>query len=490
MIPALVNFVNGQQIADNGFKVVNDSLVARFNRGDFHAMYILESKKLKSGDSENGFVDYFSGLAREIGKVTQSRRITQGSGHHYFEWFCEKKNLRVDLVGSVPGVMDDYFVSDFVVQPGARTLAVKSDNPLKNSLDSAVQSAAVIFMSDPMTTGLSLGIWRDGKSYCYNYGEIKKGSGILPTANNEYNIGSIAKTFVGTLLAQAVVEGRVTLDDDIRHYLPGKFSNLEYQGHPVRLVNLANHTSGLPTSPVAIPPPIKDTLAKLSDSAGFVFLGRYYRSFNADSMLKQMHLFTVDTIPGVKYKYNGNAVSVLILILERIYHESYENILQRFLKGHFHISHTSSEFEAANLNRFVQPYSGSGEAMPIFDLSQFITAPSINTTVNDMLKYIEANIGDTDPAIKLTHKMTFADSSGNKIGLCWMLGKEDDGTPKIFHGGQARVGFTSLCVIYPGERTGYVILVNDVIDQSRLSDLQQEIRRNILQVGKNDNGNN
>jgi CubicO group peptidase (beta-lactamase class C family) len=464
--------------APNGFDSLNDSIVARYNRGDFKGMYALESDSLRATDPEDGYIKYFTGLKDETGKIDSVHHIADSRRHHYFEWYGKKKNERFDIVGDKPGVMADYFVSDFVAQPNSRSGPVKTDNPLKSRLDLSVQQAASIYMSDPMAVGLSIGILQDGKMYTYNYGEVKKGSGILPTADNVYNIGSVAKTFVSTLLAQAVVEGRVKLDDDIRRYLPGSYPNLAYHGHPVRVVNLANHTSGLPGSAITIPPALHDSLMHIPDSLRFAYYAKKYHSFNADSMLRNMHGFTVDTVPGTKYRYNGNAVSVLILLLERIYHQPYEQILQHYLSSHLGMLETLSEFTAENMRKLPQGYNTKGVPMPIFPVSQFITSPSINSTVHDMLKYMQANLLEKDTAVKLTHQVTFSDKQGDSVGLNWMLGKDDEGRPRIFHSGQTGAGFTTYCVFYPTRQTGYIIFVNDMISQGKLVDLQQEIMKN------------
>jgi CubicO group peptidase (beta-lactamase class C family) len=459
------------------FNQLNDSLAARFSRGDFKGMYMYESPDLKKKDPQDGFVSYFTGLLAETGPVRTIQFLSEKGNHHFFEWFGEKKNERIEIIAASPALMDDYFISDFVVQPNAGAEPSKTDNRLQSPLDSAVQNAATIYMSAPNTVGLSIGIYEKGKSWCYDYGEVKKGSGILPTPDNEYNVGSVAKTFVGTLLAEAVVEGKVKLDDDIRNFLPEKYPNLEYKGHPIRFINLSNHTSGLPVSPVDFPPKLMDTLMKMPDSARSVYLEQYYKTFNADSLLSRLHQFKVDTLPGTKYVYNGNAMAVLILLLERIYHQPYEQILTRYLHTHLGMYHTSSEFSATYLHKFPQGYNGRGQPVPIIRLSQFITEPSINSTVHDMLKYIAANLDEKDPAIKLTHQVTFDDGNGTVLGLNWMMGKDDDRTTYISHGGQTSAGYTSLCVFYPHEQTGYVLFVNELISQSRLFDLVHYIRQ-------------
>lgn len=474
-----VTSLYGQEKQTASFVQLNDSLVAQYNKGDFKSMYTYENSELKKKDPEKSFVSYFESLQAETGKIRSTKYLNERGNHKYFEWLGEKKNERVEIIATTPDKMDDYFLSDFIAQPNARPGTINSDNPLKSRLDSAVHKAALIYMSDPNSIGLSIGIYEYGKTYCYDYGEVKKGSGTIPTPENEYNIGSIAKTFVATMLAEAVVEGKVTLDDDIRKYLVGNYPNLEYKGHPIKFVNLSNHTSGLPTSTIMIPSKLRDSLMTLSDSARVEYLGIRYKYFNADSMLSRMHQFTVDTLPGTRYIYNGNAMSVLILVLENIYHKPYEQLLTRFLQTHLGMDQTSSEFSATNINKFPQGYNGHGQAMPIIALSPFITAPSVNSTIHDMLKYIQANLDEKDQAIKLTHQVTFSDSNGTAIGLNWMFGKDDDGTPNIFHLGQTSAGFTSLCVFYPGEKTGYIIFVNDMISQPRLFELEHYIRQEI-----------
>ncbi|SDG50594.1 Beta-lactamase [Pedobacter terrae] len=130
----------------------------------------------------------------------------------------------------------------------SQTEKLLTDNPLRDKLDRAVQVAAADYMANPGTVGLSIAIYQDGRSAIYNYGESTKGTAKLIKATQLFNLGSVAKTFIGIMLAQAVIDKKANLQDDIRKYLPGKYPNLQYQGRPVRLVDIANHTSGLPKS--------------------------------------------------------------------------------------------------------------------------------------------------------------------------------------------------------------------------------------------------
>ncbi len=350
----------------------------------------------------------------------------------------------------------------------------QSDNKLQNYIDSAVDKAALKYMQDSNANGLSIGIYKDGKKYVYNYGEIKKGSGKLPSANNFYNLGSVAKTFVATMLAEAVVEKKVSLNDDIRKYLPGNYPNLQYNNHPICFVNLANHTSGLPKA-FHNYSSINDSLKKLP----MVEQVKFYNAYKEDSLLADLHHISPDTLPGANYQYNGNAVLLLELLLERIYHEPYEQIVTHYLQTHLGMNDTKTILSTTDLKRAAQGYDNNNHPQPYLNFTGFTGGPSMNSTVNDMLKYLEANLSEKDKAVKLTHQLTWGKPDAFGIGLGWMMDTEN-GTRYIYHDGNTKLGFNTLCLFYPVKKLGYIIIVNDNISQQRVGDVENDITKAII----------
>ncbi len=61
------------------------------------------------------------------------------------------------------------------------------------------------------------------------------------TAESIFETGSLAKQFTATAMLMLVQDGRLTLDDDIRRYLP----EMPDYGTPITIRHLLNHTSGL-----------------------------------------------------------------------------------------------------------------------------------------------------------------------------------------------------------------------------------------------------
>ncbi len=88
---------------------------------------------------------------------------------------------------------------------------------------------------------VSVGVYVNGKTYTLHKGELTVGLNYQPTDETLYEVASLTKTFTGTLLAQAIVENKVGLDDDIRTVLEGDFPNLEYEGNPITFRHLVTH---------------------------------------------------------------------------------------------------------------------------------------------------------------------------------------------------------------------------------------------------------
>ena len=355
------------------------------------------------------------------------------------------------------------------------TKSLLSDNKLKTFIDSAVQKAAGSYMQDSNANGISIGIYRNGQKYFYNYGEIKKGSGILPTANDFYNIGSVAKLFVATMLAQAVVEKKANLDEDIRKYLPGNYPNLEYAGHPVRLSHLANHTSGLPNSMRVFSPALEDSLRKLSLTEQVNF----YALYNEGNMLADLHQIKPDTLPGVRYRYNSNGMSILILLLERIYHRTYEHLVSEYLKTHLGMFATKPELSLTEMKRTAQGYDRNNQPQEFVNLKGFLIGPSMNSTTKDMVKFIKAGLSEKDKAIKLTHQLTWGKRDGFGLGLGWMLDNDNNGERYLYHDGNTKLGYNTLCTLYPGKNLGFIIIVNDNMSQDKVGELENTMRREL-----------
>ena len=124
---------------------------------------------------------------------------------------------------------------------GNRRAAAQTKVPAKFS--NAINDFGQKFVHTPGHNSLSIGVIKNGITYSYHFAPENT---ARPTNKTIYEIASITKSFTGILLSHAILENKISLDDDVRKYLPDGFSNLNYKGVPIKIRHLVTHTSGLP----------------------------------------------------------------------------------------------------------------------------------------------------------------------------------------------------------------------------------------------------
>ncbi len=82
-----------------------------------------------------------------------------------------------------------------------------------------------------------------------SYGHAEGASGRAVDGDTVYEIGSITKVFTSVILADMVGHGEVKLDDPAAKFLPSSVKMPSRKGREITLVDLATHTSGLPSLP-------------------------------------------------------------------------------------------------------------------------------------------------------------------------------------------------------------------------------------------------
>ncbi len=333
---------------------------------------------------------------------------------------------------------------------------VATDNVLVSVLDKEVDKAVQPYMELPQTCGLSVGVLKDGKIYFYDYGETKRNGKKLPASNTIFEIGSISKTFTSILLADAIETGKIKLDDPINKYLPDSIHALEFNGTPITIRTLANHTSGIS--------PLPNNLVLNAETNP-----NPYKDYDDKKMFSFYKTFTPVRKPGEKYEYSNLAVATLGVILERINKKTYEQLIVEKICDPLQMNDTRQYIRRNDSARFAKGYNESGADNSQWDFKAFAGAGSIRSTVADLLKYAKANL-DEAPAslnkdIQLTHEVTFTDGK-NKLGLGWHYIKP--GTDEvIFHNGGTG-GYRTYLAVNLQKKFAVVILSNTSIGTEKV----------------------
>lgn len=357
-----------------------------------------------------------------------------------------------------------------LVTCNAQNKEIPTDNRQVSELDRLVQKEAAAYMKDPARVGLSIGIFKDGKSHFYNYGTSELGKSELPTSKSVYEIASITKTFTGTILAHALVDQKVKLEDDIRKYLEENYPNLEFEKHPVTIGNLANHSSGLPQ----FLPDQSETFKKPMDSVAFL-LADFYKNYSNKDFYRDLHEAKIGFAPGTDFKYSNVGTQIAGDILEKVYAKSYEKLLSEYITKPLKMNQT---IVGTNSSQLLTGYNEKGKIMPRNITTIMAPAGGIYSTTGDLVKYIQYHLNKNDQYVQASHTPVVK-NEGDETGLFWRIHKNEDGSQTIWHTG-GTFGFSSALQIYPSKNMGVIILSNesDMSSQGKLQDIAENIFKN------------
>lgn len=324
--------------------------------------------------------------------------------------------------------------------------------------DSLVKTLGETFMNNKQAVGLSIGVYNNGAVSFYNFGTIEKGKAILPTQNTVYEIGSVTKAFVSLVLAKAVIEKRVNLNDDIRKYLDGSYPNLAYNNKPITLEHLANTTSGIPNWLPATPAQITNAAP---DSTAFL-RNRIYSTYTQKDFYSALRKVQLDTVPGFKTRHSNAAAQLLTYILEKVYATSITSLVKKYVLAPNKMNHTSFLASTSNPASMAIGYNENGNRMPYFTSAYMQGVGGLNSTTADLINFIKLQLGKNDKAVNLTQQTSF-NAGYYSIGLNWLKYKHDNGQHQLWTDG-GTYGFVSYLVIYPELNSGVVVLSNESDD--------------------------
>jgi beta-lactamase class C len=297
--------------------------------------------------------------------------------------------------------------------------------------------------------GVAVAVQMNGKTSFFNYGMADNAQNRPVTADAIFNLGSVGKVFATTLLAQAVKQGELSLDDPVAKYV----TELQRGGdiRRITLGQLASHTSGLPDRPQQY-----ETWHKGRYTwPDFV---RFLNSWKAGPNHE----------PGQQYLYSDAAMVLLRVALERRFNTRFAALMHQRLTGPLGMTSTALPLPRDLIGRAVQGYNPSGRVAgrPGIEGGTFEWPGSgqIYSSSRDMATFLAANLGELpnrgpiENAMTLAQQPVFTVSARLKIGLAWQNVSAGNFTIIDKNGGlnntSTYIGFA------PQKKLGVVILVN------------------------------
>ncbi|MDP5225752.1 MULTISPECIES: serine hydrolase domain-containing protein [Arthrobacter] len=192
----------------------------------------------------------------------------------------------------------------------SRQLPAAAMGAMPSGVAEQLEKAARIGMGQASASGAVMAVRTPEGTWIKAAGSADQGGTIPMTADMHSRIGSVTKTFTGTLVLQLVQDEKVKLTDPIGRYFPEI-----PEGDKVTVAMLMNMTSGIASY----------TLDQSFQDEFFTNTTRVWKPRELMDMgIKLPRLFD----PGAKFDYSNTNTVILGLLVEKLTGQSYGTVLK------------------------------------------------------------------------------------------------------------------------------------------------------------------
>ncbi len=303
---------------------------------------------------------------------------------------------------------------------------------------------------EKQSVGIVVGVIDAKGRQIISYGKLSQASNQLVDGNTLFEIGSITKVFTTLALAKMVKAGTLQLTEPASALLPTSVKVPTRNGKKIRLIDLATHSSGLPGLPDNIE--IKDP-------------ENPYADYTVSQLYDFLATYQLPREIGVEYEYSNMGMGLLGHTLSLKAAVDYETLVLTTICQPLKMDSTRIHLMAEQQARFATGYDDSGKAVKYWDIPTLAGAGALRSTVNDLLKFLAANLGFTQSslssAIQKTHQIYFQ-TQDVEVALGWQVLKYDG--KRIFWHNGATGGFRSFIGFDLQQQMGVVVLANSARD--------------------------
>jgi len=316
-------------------------------------------------------------------------------------------------------------------------------------LQRQIDKLAAGFLKSRDNVGLVIGVVKDGQQMVFAYGSLARGNAQAPDGETLFELASVGKTFTTAVLADMHLQGELSWHDPLQKLLPAQVRVPEYQGRPITLLDLATHTSGLPSLPPGFFEKSTDPLNP-------------YKDYTVADLYEALPRIELRRAPGTKYEYSNLGMGLLGHALERRAGVPYEQLILERICQPLDMADTRMTLDEALQARLARPHSG-GQPVPVWEDRTLPGAGSFLSTADDMLRYLSAHWSDEDaPLHRALHATTRKQRVGrtpwDSLGLGWHIASEN-AADILWHDGAAG-GSTSYVGLIQDRQVAVVVLAN------------------------------
>ncbi len=317
--------------------------------------------------------------------------------------------------------------------------------------------AAAVFKTDAYREVLQRGVdsgayrqlavgWIDGSDQnTWFYGK-----GSQPTAESEFEIGSLSEVFAGVLLAESAFQGKLRLDARLSSLLPQGAVIADAALGNRSLRDLATHRSGLPPVPPNLFP------ARIDDP---------YAEYGHDDLLGLLANWR-NASQRVRIRYSPLDFGLLGYVISLQLAQPYTLLLQERVLAPLALNNTGFADSSTLLSGYSQ-----GRATPHWHYRALAAGAGLRSSLSDMMHFLRLNLRPGNSPLRaalLLARRSYAHEGSLDYGLGWRMvesAQDDNAWPLVWCA--SRTGGFSAFIGYRSDlQQGLVLLGNTDADLS------------------------
>jgi D-alanyl-D-alanine-carboxypeptidase/D-alanyl-D-alanine-endopeptidase len=308
---------------------------------------------------------------------------------------------------------------------------------------------------------LVIGAVRNGQASIQGFGRRSERTFRPPDADTVMRIGSVTKAFTGQVLASLAADGVVSLTDRLTKYAPEFDESVSEGGRPIRLIDLATHSAGLPREAPHAEGPRTNPFAGITREAFIAWLRNNPLLF----------------VPGTSILYSNFGYDLLAAALSAAAQKPYPDLIAERILRPLGLVDTTFAPVGNQTARLLRGHDFDGAAMPFAPTGQTIVGSAgLYSTPRDLLRWLQWHLdrfSDARAAERLIDHAAYLwrdglasvfgmDEQGqmDAIGLGWVIMQPEGDRPLILQKAGGLQGVFCYAAFAPARNIGVVAAIS------------------------------
>ncbi|EGT0041456.1 D-alanyl-D-alanine-carboxypeptidase/endopeptidase AmpH [Cronobacter sakazakii] len=304
-------------------------------------------------------------------------------------------------------------------------------------------------------TGMAIVVIDGNQRVFRSFGETRPGNNVRPQLDSVIRIASLTKLMTSEMLVKMLDQGVVKLNDPLSRYAPPGARVPTYQGEPIRLVNLATHTSGLP----------REQPGGAAKRPVFVWPTREQR-------WQWLSTASLKAAPGATASYSNLAFDLLADALANAAGKPYTQLFEEQITRPLGMKDTTFTPSPDQCKRLMIAEKG---ASPCNNTLAAIGSGGVYSTPDDMMRWMQQFLASdfhrrspqADRMQTLIYQRTQltrvvgmdVPGKADALGLGWVYMAPKDGRPGIIQKTGGGGGFITYMAMIPQSNIGSFVVV-------------------------------